>query len=443
VTKPPRISVVTASYNQGRYIGEAIESVLAQNYPDVEHIVVDGMSSDETAPVLARFPHLRVIREPDKGHGDAINKGFRIATGDIYCFLNADDTLVPGALERVAGEIDPSRGCHIVMGRCRFIDEHGRYTGIEHPSSFESFERVLAIWKGHLIPQPAVFWTAQVWRECGPVDDTQVWLDYDLFCRFARSYRFHAVDQVFATYRLQPESKTLSVTAEQRLEECIRLSRRYWGAPLSPRYWRLSASLAAYRLNRRGRANALYLRAAERWQRGQRVRALGYAFATALAGPEVAFHAVAYPAMLRIGGKLFERTLALLGSARRPAPETAVYLDRTEPWDDGWAGPRLVVTRQAGGGEDALVIAGFAEIRHIRRPLVLSVSVDGVDCGDLRVEGRHFRFEVPLGCALAEGAHVVEARASGWWVSARVTLSRDYRPLSWRLAAEGIALRKR
>src|SRR5262245_1299715 len=126
----PRISVVTASYNQGKYIGRTIESVLAQGYPDVEHIVVDGMSTDDTPAVLSRYPHLRVLREPDGGQAEAINKGFRLATGDVFCFLNSDDTFLPGALHRVAQEINPALGRHVVMGRCAYIDEDDRPTGM-------------------------------------------------------------------------------------------------------------------------------------------------------------------------------------------------------------------------------------------------------------------------------------------------------------------------
>ena len=83
---PPKISVVTSSFNQGRFIGRTIESVLAQNYENLEHIVVDGMSKDDTPKILSRYPHLRVIREPDSGQAEAINKGFRHATGEIFCF---------------------------------------------------------------------------------------------------------------------------------------------------------------------------------------------------------------------------------------------------------------------------------------------------------------------------------------------------------------------
>src|SRR5438045_8557311 len=112
------------------------------------------MSTDDTESVLARYPHLTVIREPDRGQADAINKGFARATGAICGFVNSDDTLEPGALAAVAAALaDPGR--QIVMGRCRFIDQHDVFLGVEHPSAFESHSRVLAIWRGHCLPPPA------------------------------------------------------------------------------------------------------------------------------------------------------------------------------------------------------------------------------------------------------------------------------------------------
>src|SRR5258708_2359171 len=146
MTDHPRISIVTSSFNQGRFISRTIESVRAQNYPNVEHIIVDGLSTDNTADVLTRYPHLRVIREPDRGQADAINKGFRKASGTILGFLNSDDVLLPGALQRVAAEIDPARGRHIVVGRCLYIDVDDAPTGFEHPSSYHGHQRVLQAW---------------------------------------------------------------------------------------------------------------------------------------------------------------------------------------------------------------------------------------------------------------------------------------------------------
>ena len=98
----PRISIVTPTLNRARYLGEAIDSVLAQNHPDVEHIIVDGMSTDGSAELLARHPHLRVIREPDTGLYDALNKGLRAASGEIIGHLNSDDLYAPGVFAEVA-----------------------------------------------------------------------------------------------------------------------------------------------------------------------------------------------------------------------------------------------------------------------------------------------------------------------------------------------------
>ena len=209
------------------------------------------MSRDETPEILSRYPHLRVIREPDSGQADAINKGFRSATGDIFCFLNSDDTFEPGALHRVAREIDPAAGRHIVMGRCRFIDENDRFIGVEHPSGFQNHRRVLQIWKGHAIPQPATFWTREVWNRCGPLDEhEQLVLDYDLFCRFSREYAFHTFDQVVANYRLHAESKTQGVTDAERLLDAVRVSQRYWGPAWTPKGALMRLSWGWYRFDR-------------------------------------------------------------------------------------------------------------------------------------------------------------------------------------------------
>src|SRR5262249_44084609 len=230
------------------------------------------------------------------GQADAINKGFRLATGTIWGFLNSDDTLLPGALNRVAQEIDPAHGRHIVMGRCRFIDGQGRFIGIEHPSYFEGHRRVLEIWKGYGIPQPAVFWTPEVWQACGGMDESLKYhLDYDLFCRFSQKYRFHCVDQLFATYRLHAESKTEQWTEVDRLADSIQLSRRYWGSPLSPTYWQLALSLAWYRFNRTGKARAFLRQAQDDWSHQRKLRAIPYAVAGTTLAPEVAFYVSVYP----------------------------------------------------------------------------------------------------------------------------------------------------
>jgi glycosyltransferase involved in cell wall biosynthesis len=310
----PRISIVTPSFNQSKYIAGNIESLLAQKYPHVEHIVVDGGSTDGTLEILGRYPHLRLVVEPDRGWAGGANKGFGLATGHIWGLLDSNEALLPEALHRVAREIDPSRDRHVIMGRCRLVDDHGRFTGIEHPSRFESHRRVLQIWKGHAIPRPALFWTPDVWRRCGRMDDSLKpgWTDYDLLCRFSREYPFHFVDHVLATYRLASESTSERWTERTRLEEGISISHRYWGSPLTLMRWRLGLSLAWYRFNRVGRARRWLREAEDCGKHGRFVRAALRAVAGVVVAPEVVFYVAIFPPIRDCAAELWKRHLERL-----------------------------------------------------------------------------------------------------------------------------------
>ena len=432
----PRISIVTPSFNQSHYITETIESVLAQTYPNLEHIVVDGGSTDGTLDILQRYSHLKVISEPDRGQADAINKGFRISTGSIWGYLNSDDTLLPGALQHVAREINPSQGRNIVMGRCQFIDEHSCFTGIEHPSHFESHRRVLEVWKGHLIPQPAVFWTPEVWQTCGPMaEDLQsAWLDYDLFCRFSQNYRFHFVDQVLATYRLHTDSKTSATTDAKRLEESIRISQRHWGSRLSPMYWQLSLSLVWHRLNRVGRGRNLLKQAQEAQRHRRWMQALAYAVGGVLLAPEVVFFVVIFPFLRDRTTGPITKLFACLAVRQGVYPQTAVYFDHTDPWSDDWVGPHLVVSQEVGSGVHAVVIQGWVDLTYLSEPFVLTANVDGQVIGHRHiVQSGDFTLELSLPYPLSPGLHTIEVQASTWYVTHRFTRNGDFRPLAWKL----------
>jgi hypothetical protein len=350
--------------------------------------------------------------------------------------LSSGDTLLPDALHRVAREIDPGRARHIVMGRCRFVDGQGRFIGVEHPSHFESHRRVLEGWKGHSIPQPAVFWTPEVWRICGPMDETlePAWIDYDLFCRFSRRYRFHLVDQVLATYRLHPESRMERWCSADRLEDAIGLSRRYWGSPLSPMHWGLALSLARFRLDRVGRARQYLRQMKESRRRGHVLWVVRHAVAGALLAPEVAFYVVVYPWVRDRAIGVLRKARARLGQRGGVPPETVAYLDRTEAWADGWVGPRIAVTRETEHVARTVALRGRADLQYMRRRLVLTIRVDH------RVVGRHrvrrmgdFVARIRLADPLAHGAHTVEVEASAWFVPHRFASNGDFRPLAWRM----------
>lgn len=243
----PRISIITPSFNQGSFIEATIKSVLEQGYPNLEHIIVDGGSTDDTLAVLTRYPHMKVISEPDRGQADAVNKGLRLASGEIIGWLNSDDTYYPGALADAAATINPSRGVFIAMGRCAYIDEAGEPTGIEHPSAFVSHQRVVKVWKGYTIPNPAVFFHRRVYEECGGLDESLYFaLDYDLFCRFTSRFDIYVVDQLWATYRLHDASKSSEQGQGELLEKSLAVSRRYWGKAGSWSWWRYQLSFWRY-----------------------------------------------------------------------------------------------------------------------------------------------------------------------------------------------------
>ncbi len=447
----PRISIVTPSLNQGAFIARTIESVLAQAYPNLEHIVVDGLSSDGTAEILARYPHLTVIREADRGQADAINKGFARASGAILAFLNADDTLEPGALMSVASEIDAAAGRYVVMGRCRFIDEADRFLGIEHPSAFIDHRQVLAIWLGHWLPQPAIFWTRTAWEASGPLDaDERLVLDYDLFCRMSRHFAFHPVDRVYANYRLHAGSKTAAADDRTRLERSIAVSRRYWGPWWQPLRWRLALSLLCYRIDRVGRGRALLRRA----EAARKAGAWGGAALAGIAGsalaPGVAFY-LAFYAPLRGRAAALVKTLIARRLARAaaaagvaadgaaaappPSPQTLAYMANTRLWDDGWAGPRLVLVAEPAAGAVALRLAGEADLAWFPGPLKLTVRIQGGAARELSLAaGGPFSLDIPLP-AKAAAPLVVEIVADRWYVPHLFRRNRDFRPLAWRFVS--------
>jgi glycosyltransferase involved in cell wall biosynthesis len=431
----PRISIVTPSFNQGHYIAETIESVLAQAYPNLEHIVIDGGSTDETLTILQRYPDLKYISEPDRGQADAINKGFRLASGDIWGYLNSDDTLLPGALQRVAQEINPSQGRHIVMGRCRFTDEQSRYIGVEHPSHFESHRRVLEVWKGYQIPQPAIFWTPEVWQTCGPMAEnlTSAWLDYDLFCRFSQKYRFHFVDQILATYRLHLASKTQLSTEAQRLEECIQISRRYWGQPWSLTYGQLSLSLARYRLNRVGRGRNLLKQAQEAKRNHRWTQALLYAVGGTALAPDVAFYVLFFPFLRDRSTGLLAKFFQRLAARNDSYPQTTAYLNNTNPWADQWVGPCLVISQEGQVEADTVIIQGWIELKYLNKPQVLTVYANGEKIGQQRItQSGDFEIQLPLPRPTSPGLNTIEIQASTWFVPHHLARNGDYRPLAWK-----------
>ena len=245
--RAPRISIITPSYGQGAFIEETIRSVLAQDYPDFEHIVVDGGSRDQTLDILRKFPHLRWVSERDRGQADAINKGLRMATGEILAYLNSDDLYRPGAFRAVADFFAAHPEARIVAGGCDVIDERSRITG-HLRARYGRLEDLIRYWgwdRWVCIPQPAVFWRRALTEEAGPFDASlHMTLDYDMWLRAAARTPIHTLPETLAAFRLAAGSKTTSRTHEMYLEE-FAVSRRYWS--LLPRRRRAPVMLEARR----------------------------------------------------------------------------------------------------------------------------------------------------------------------------------------------------
>lgn len=249
----PRISIVTPSYNQGRFIEEVIRSVLLQGYPNLEYIIIDGGSTDESLDIIRKYADWLThwVSEPDSGQANAINKGFSHAQGDVLAWLNSDDIYEAGTLSTVAQRLNPLDGPLVVFGDCLAIDEQGNpkhiYRGIERP-----FLRRLCYWRGWNLPQPTVFWTREVWERVGPLDESlHLALDYDLFLRMSRHYEFRHVGKVLARYRQHASAKSGTGWKENRARFYIEMkpvSQQYWRDLPPGDYWRVRAGYAWYRL---------------------------------------------------------------------------------------------------------------------------------------------------------------------------------------------------
>lgn len=212
-SKLPLVTIVMPSYNQARYLDKAIQSVLDQDYPNIEFFVVDGGSKDESVEIIRKFheanPERLVwwVSEKDNGQADAINKGCGRAHGEIIAWLNSDDIYLDGAVSKAVSALKENPALGLVYGNIKSMDMDGQ---VFNEIIYEDWklEDLMAF---RIIGQPSVFMRREAFEKVGGMDTTyDLLLDPLLFMRIAARYEIQYIDEFFAAARFHPEAKNVS-----------------------------------------------------------------------------------------------------------------------------------------------------------------------------------------------------------------------------------------
>jgi len=228
----PKISIVTPSFNQASFIEETLHSVSRQEYPNLEHIVIDGCSKDGTVEILKRYSslpgwkHLRWISEPDHGQSEAINKGFRMATGDIIGWLNSDDVYEPDSFSSVRKAFEADQFVDFVYGDYLIIDQAGKTLISKKEIDFDWEIMLCGL---NYIAQPNVFFRSRVFNKLGYLNDSLHYvMDYEFWLRAAaQGFRFQHIPSTFAACRWHLGAKTVSRNPHIE-EELLSVRSQYW-----------------------------------------------------------------------------------------------------------------------------------------------------------------------------------------------------------------------
>lgn len=232
MTQLPLISILTPSYNQGAYIEQTIASVLAQDYPRLEHIVIDGGSTDDTVSILERYPHLKWVSEKDRGQADSLNKGLAMATGSIVGWVNSDDFYAPKVFFRICEVFEDQNIQWLVGDVANYFQGTENEACISSPSvTYDALMR-----DPDIVRQPGSFFRADLLRRVGGWDsELHMVMDLDLWFRMARIQSPYMLHEKIAHFRIHPAQKSEVARNGLQTLEIDRVLQRY-GAPPSTRF---------------------------------------------------------------------------------------------------------------------------------------------------------------------------------------------------------------
>lgn len=235
----PLVSIVTPSFNQDRYLERTIQSVLNQSYPNIEYIVIDGGSTDGSVEIIKKYAS-RISywqSEKDQGQTDAINQGFSRAQGQIFAWINSDDTYEPQAVVEAVEFLTNNPDVGLVYGDCNFINDRDNIIG-KFNARQTDYQKLKT---GYVhIPQQSSFWRAELWHQVGPLDPTIYFaMDYDLWLRLAKISKIIYHPRMWANFRLHGDAKTIAED-DRCWIDMVKIHYRNggkWWQPIVWKYW--------------------------------------------------------------------------------------------------------------------------------------------------------------------------------------------------------------
>ncbi|WP_445370629.1 glycosyltransferase family 2 protein [Methylomonas sp. HW2-6] len=212
MNKLPRITIVTPTFNQGKFIEKTIQSVISQDYHNLEFIIIDGGSTDNTIEVIKKYEHYLAywVSEPDRGQSHAINKGMAKATGDILTWLNSDDWYLPGTLEYFSKTFQNNPEIGMVVGSGRIVDLSGNEIYYIEPNPTIDLNSLYSWMNGGNFLQPSSAFSRAAWEQVGPIDESiHIAMDLDLWLRMAENgIKFISTDSLLSEALSHPNAKT-------------------------------------------------------------------------------------------------------------------------------------------------------------------------------------------------------------------------------------------